>query len=68
MHSKKKDVLRQIQEGFCLIQFIVSSNPRSGGIGTETLRLCIIVIIIRGIVTSSLQTQMLVQLVPSTRL
>ena len=38
-----------------------------GCIGTETLRLWIIVIIVRGIVTSSLQTQMLVQLVPSTR-
>ena len=29
MHGKKKDVLRQIQEVFCLIQFIVSSIPRS---------------------------------------
>ena len=29
MHSKEKDELRQIQELFCLREFIVSSDPRS---------------------------------------
>ena len=29
MHGEKKDVLRQIQELYCLREFVVSSDPGS---------------------------------------
>ena len=29
MHGEEKDVLRQIQELYCLREFVVSSDPRS---------------------------------------